>query len=226
MGLPPFRVVSMRLVLFGPPGVGKGTQARALSDHYGLPHIAVGDMLRDHVRRNTTLGHQAKAFMDAGGLVTDEIVIAMLQERLREPDCRRGFILDGFPRSLAQATALAHFAKIDRVFNLVASGEELVRRLSQRRSCPNCGAVYNLEGSPPEVPGTCDRCGSSLFQRSDDREETIRQRFAAYRAQTEPLIAHYRRVGLIEDVSSEGGIPAVTAKLIAAIDRLRLRPDA
>ncbi|HID74352.1 MAG TPA: adenylate kinase [Thermoplasmata archaeon] len=196
----------MRIVLLGAPGAGKGTLAKSLSDLLEVPHISIGDILREHVSKETPLGIEARAYMDAGDLVPDRIVIEMMGARLARDDCARGFILDGFPRSIGQAEALAGIRDIDVVLNIIAPEEVIVERLGGRRVCPSCGAVYNIRNNPPAVPGVCDRCGVALIQREDDRPETIRQRFAIYREKTEPLIDFYRARGLVREVDSSGSV--------------------
>jgi len=182
----------MRLIMLGPPGAGKGTQAKTLAAQFGIPQISTGDLLRAAVAAGTELGKKAKAKMDAGELVPDEIVVAMVRERLRQADCRPGFILDGFPRSLPQARALDEMLRqeglrIDRVLSIEVGEEEILRRLGGRRSCPACGAMYHVEFNPPRREGVCDNCGGKLIIRDDDNETTIRNRMKVYRQQTEPL---------------------------------------
>jgi adenylate kinase len=204
----------MRLLFLGPPGAGKGTQARELAAELGVPQVATGDMLRDALARKTPLGLEAKRYMDAGALVPDEVVIGLIAERLREPDAERGFILDGFPRTIPQAEGLDRLLKdlgqgLDRVVYFDVSERELLRRLTGRRSCPRCQATFHLVSAPPRVEGRCDRCGSELVQREDDREATVRKRLEVYARQTAPLLDYYRDRHLLVSVTGEGDITAV-----------------
>ncbi len=207
----------MKIVLLGPPGVGKGTQARRLSEIVGVPRIITGDMLRRHVASDTPLGRKARGFMERGELVPDDLIIAMIRERLEEEDARGGFILDGFPRTVAQAEAFEAHVAPDLVVALEAPEEELIERLSGRRVCRECQAVYHLVHDPPRRAGICDRCGGDLIQREDDTEEVIRERLRAYRRETEPLVHRYEAKGLLARVHSEGGIGEVTRKLQAVL---------
>lgn len=204
----------MRLLFLGPPGAGKGTQARELAAELGVPQVATGDMLRDALARKRPLGLEAKRYMDAGALVPDEVVIGLIAERLREPDAERGFILDGFPRTIPQAEGLDRLLKdlgqgLDRVVYFDVSERELLRRLTGRRSCPRCQATFHLVSAPPRVEGRCDRCGSELVQREDDREATVRKRLEVYARQTAPLLDYYRDRHLLVSVTGEGDITAV-----------------
>lgn len=212
----------MRLVIFGPPGAGKGTQAKLLSERLGVPHIATGDMLREAVKAGTRLGGLAKKYMDEGRLVPDEVVIGMVEERLRQPDCSKGFILDGFPRTIEQAEALDSELeklglKLDAVLNLEVGDEEVVKRIALRRTCRSCGAVFHLIFNPPRREGVCDRCGGELYQRDDDKEEVVRNRLKVYRQQTKPLLEFYRRRGLLRDVNGERSIEDVFKEILAAL---------
>lgn len=204
----------MRLVFLGPPGAGKGTQARALAQEWGVPHIATGDMLRDAAAAGTPLGRQARAFMERGALVPDDVIIGLIAERLGEPDAKRGFVLDGFPRTIPQAEALDRLLAerdqgLDRVIYFDVPEDELLRRLTGRRSCPACQATYHVTANPPRRPGVCDRCGTELVQRPDDREDTVRTRLKVYAEQTAPLLEHYRRRGVLATVAGAGAIEAV-----------------
>lgn len=208
----------MRVILLGPPGAGKGTQAQRLTQTLGIPQVSTGDILRAAVAAGTPLGREAKATMDQGALVPDGVVIGIIRERLAAPDCARGYILDGFPRTAAQAEALGETLQalgtpLTAVFSITVGPEELVRRLSGRRTCGNCGAAYHLETAPPRRAGLCDRCGGALLQREDDREETIRKRLAVYREQTAPLVAYYRGRGLLREVDGRGDIDDVFARV-------------
>ena len=198
----------MRVVMLGPPGSGKGTQAHIISELYGVPVVTTGDMLRDAAARGTGEGLTAKKYMDRGELVPDEIVNAVVRERLSRPDVERGFILDGFPRSKAQAEALDRILeerrlRLDHVVHVTLGDEEIVGRLSKRRSCPRCGAVYHLESKPPRRSLICDECGARLVQRDDDRPEVIRHRLEVYREKTRPLLDRYAGMGLIREVPGD-----------------------
>jgi len=203
----------VQIVLLGPPGSGKGTMAEELTTSYKIPHISTGDIFRQNMRDNTPLGQQANSYISKGALVPDELTIALVADRLSQPDCAAGFLLDGFPRTLPQAEALHELLQtrgqpLDAVLNMVVSEETILHRLSDRRVCPKCGRGYNLTSIPSRVPGICDDCGSKLIQRDDDRPETILNRLKTYYAQTEPLIGYYRAKGLLVDVNNEGAIGA------------------
>ena len=200
------------IVLLGAPGSGKGTQAERIAPAFGLPHISTGDILRGAVKAGTELGSTAKRFMDAGELVPDEVVIGIIRERLGEPDTAAGFMLDGFPRTLEQATALDEMlAGAGRALRFVllidVPEEELVQRLAGRRACRSCGRGYNVVFDPPKVEGVCDVCGGALFQRDDDNEDTVRNRLAVYRRQTEPLVGYYRDKGILATIFGGGRTP-------------------
>jgi len=210
----------------GPPGVGKGTQAALLEKALGIPHVASGDLFRDAIKQGTELGRLAKSYMDRGELVPDEVTIAMVRQRLAEPDCQRGAILDGFPRTIEQAEALeAALAEEGKAINVVlyikASEETLLARLAGRWTCRRCGAVYHSLFDPPKEAGKCDRCGGELYQRPDDTPETQRRRIQVYLAQTAPLIDYYRRKGLLVEIDGEGSIEEVQAELMRAIEASR-----
>jgi len=188
--------LSENLLLFGPPGVGKGTQAARLSKVFGIPHIATGDMLRAPIQSYTPLGQRAKGFIDQGQLVPDDLVLELLGERLQQPDTKNGFLLDGFPRTVPQARVLhqmlmSYGKTLDRVLVLDAPEEELVRRISGRRTCESCQATYHVDSKPPKAPGVCDRCGGVLIQRSDDSEEIIRNRLREFAAKTKPVLDYF-----------------------------------
>ena len=202
------------IILLGAPGAGKGTQAKKISAAFSVPQISTGDMLREAVRNGTELGLRAKAFMDAGGLVPDEVVIGLVRERLKAPDCAAGFILDGFPRTIPQAEALDRVLRelgkgIRVVLSLDVDEGELLERLTGRRTCTGCAAMYHVRFNPPRKEGTCDKCGGSLIQRDDDREETIKARLVNYRKATEPLLGYYRGTGKIRSVKASGAIDAI-----------------
>lgn len=207
-----------RLVLLGAPGAGKGTQAVRLADAEGIAHVATGDMFRGAVREGTPLGREVQRYLDAGRLVPDEVTIALVRERLSRPDCARGFVLDGFPRTVPQAEALDRLlgemgAPLGCVINLEVAEESLVRRLSGRRVCPACGASYNVYSAPPRSEGRCDRCGGELTQRGDDREETVRRRLEVYRQQTAPLIDFYRHQGKLRSLDGDRPLEEVAAAI-------------
>jgi adenylate kinase len=194
-----------------------------LTERYGVPQISTGDILRAAVATGTPLGRAAKTYMDRGALVPDEVVIGIVRDRLAEPDCRKGYLLDGFPRTVAQAEALTRLlrepgALLPVVVSLEVPEEELVRRLSGRRTCQACGEVFHVEFHPPRVSGICDKCGGSLIQREDDREETIRRRLKVYREQTEPLIDYYRRQGLLRTVDGLGETEGIFARISSALE--------
>ena len=198
----------MRLVFLGPPGAGKGTLAVRLAEHFSLAHIATGDLLRLNVQEGTVLGKKAKSFLDRGALVSDELVIAMVKERLGKPDARKGFILDGFPRTTAQAEALDHVLSqnvtpLNAVAYFETSLKTIIDRLSGRRTCPKCGMSFHIRNIPPKQEGACDRCGASLVQREDDKEETVRTRLEVYDRETAPLIEYYRKKGLLRKTSGD-----------------------
>jgi adenylate kinase len=208
----------MRVVVLGPPGVGKGTQATRLRQELGVPHVSTGDILREAVQKGTPLGKRARSFMESGKLVPDDLMGELIAERLAQPDAASGFVLDGFPRTAEQVGILdAVLAKIsagiDRVLALEAPSAEIVRRLSGRRICPKCGSVYHIDSRPPASPGVCDGCGSALVQRPDDEEEVIRERLKVFEAQTLPMMKIYRERGLLKEVNASGDAESVFAAL-------------
>ena len=207
----------MRLVFLGPPGAGKGTQAAKLADHLGVPRISTGDILRRNVADGTDLGKRAKGYMEAGTLVPDDLVIEMTKRRLAEPDAKKGFILDGFPRTIAQAEVLAKLTPLDAVVDFYLEPEELIKRNSGRRVCPKCEAVYHILSNAPRKPGICDRCGSALMTRPDDREEVVRTRIETYENQTSPLIQYYKDRGLLREVYASGLIDEVVLRVREAL---------
>ncbi len=214
----------MRLVLVGPPGAGKGTQAQFIASHFAVPKISTGDIFRANVSEGTDLGIEARKYMDAGDLVPDEVTIGMVKDRLGHDDVGEGFLLDGFPRTVHQAEVLDEQlaeknAALDVVLELVVDDEEVVRRLSGRRTCRRCGHVWHHDFDPPATEGTCDRCGGELFQRDDDSEGTIRHRLEVYADQTSPLIGYYGDRGLLRGVDATGPVEDVTERAINALRR-------
>jgi adenylate kinase len=212
----------MRLVLVGPPGAGKGTQAEFIAEHFGIPKISTGDIFRANVSGGTDLGRLAKKYMDAGDLVPDEVTNAMVRDRLAKPDAKDGFLLDGFPRNVAQANELNGVldelgAPLSVVLDLDVDFEEVVRRLSGRRTCKKCGHVWHIEFDPTEVDGICDKCGGGLYQRDDDQPETVRHRLDVYAEQTAPLIGFYRDVGKLVAIDALGAVEDVTERAIASL---------
>ena len=213
----------MNLILLGPPGAGKGTQAQRIVDRYHIPQISTGDILRAAVKESTPLGMKAKGFMDQGQLVPDEIVIGIIEERLKAKDCDPGFTLDGFPRTIPQAEALQPILtniekKIDHVINIEVDPEELVRRLTGRRTCKNCGAMFHLLFQQPKKEGICDRCGGMLYQRADDKEETIRTRMKEYEKQTAPLVQYYQGKKTLRSIQGVGGPDQIFDQIVRLLD--------
>lgn len=214
----------LRLILLGPPGVGKGTQGRLLSHQFGIPEIATGDIFRNAMKERTPMGLAAKAYVDTGNLVPDDVTIGLVEERLSAPDAAKGFILDGFPRTAQQATALdARVRKSGKQLNaaleIKVGGEELVRRLTGRRLCAVCQTPYHLESAPPKLAGVCDRCGGPLVQRSDDDEATVINRLREYERKTLPLTEYYRAAGLLKEIDGNGDVKQVFRRILSAIQR-------
>jgi adenylate kinase len=210
--------VSLRVIFLGPPGAGKGTQARQLAQEWGVPQIATGDMLREAAANKTPLGLEAKRYMDSGALVPDQVVIGLVGERLDQPDAKAGWVLDGFPRTVAQAEALDALLQrrgegLHRVIFFEVSRSELLRRLTGRRICRQCGTAYHLVSAPPRTAGRCDQCGGELYQREDDTEATVANRLDVYERQTAPLLDYYRRRGLLVAVQGEGKVERVAAAI-------------
>ncbi len=203
----------LKLILLGAPGAGKGTQSKYITEKYGIPQISTGDILRAAVRDGTEVGKMAKSYMDEGKLVPDEVIIKIMAERLKEPDCAKGYILDGFPRTLNQAEQLEKIAQVDVVINLTVPTEELLKRLTGRRSCPKCGAVYHIIFNKPPKEGKC-KCGADLYQRDDDKEETVRKRLETYKNQTEPLIEYYSTKGLLKEVDGVDKKPVEVFQIV------------
>jgi len=214
----------VRVVLVGPPGAGKGTQAQFLASHLSIPKISTGDIFRDNVSQGTALGRRAQAYMERGDLVPDEVTIAMVTDRLADDDTQAGFLLDGFPRNVPQAETLkkmllAWDTKLDVVLELVVDDDEVVRRLSGRRTCRRCGRIWHMSFDPPTVPGVCDDCGGELFQRDDDREETIRHRLEVYQEQTSPLVSFYADEGTLLGLDATGPVDEITERALSALRR-------
>jgi adenylate kinase len=214
----------VRVVLVGPPGAGKGTQAQFIASHLAIPKVSTGDIFRYNVSVGTELGRQAKTFMERGDLVPDEVTVAMVASRLQEDDAQAGFLLDGFPRNVPQAETLKKMLadwglRLDLVLELVVDHDEVIRRLSGRRTCRKCGRVWHIAFDPPSVPGKCDECGGELFQRDDDREETIRHRLKVYQVQTQPLISYYANEGILLGIDATGPVEDVTERALLALRR-------
>jgi adenylate kinase len=207
-----------RIVFLGPPGAGKGTQAARIAKELGVPHLSTGDILRAAVAAKTPLGLRAEGYMAAGALVPDELVLEILHERLEQPDARGGYLLDGFPRNHAQAEELGKFSHVDRVISFEIAPEVVVRRLSERLTCPKCHAVYNLSTNPPKVPGRCDHDGTELVQRPDDRAEAVTTRLKVYAEQTAPLLEYYRKRHLLRTVDAHGSPDEVAARVRRALE--------
>ncbi len=214
--------IKMRLIILGAPGAGKGTQAEYLSNRFGIPHISTGDILRENVKNQTELGKKAKEYMDKGLLVPDEIVIEIVKDRLMQDDCKNGFLLDGFPRTIAQAEALEKVLaelgqKIDKVLNIEVPDEKILERMSGRRICKSCSASFHIIYRPPQKEGICDVCGGELYQREDDKEETVRKRLEVYHAQTQPLIEYYKNKGLLVTAVGQEEIADTTKEVLKAL---------
>jgi adenylate kinase len=214
----------VRIVLLGPPGVGKGTQARMLEAEFGVPQVASGDLLRAGVRDKTALGLEAKGYMDKGALVPDELVLKLVDARLQEADALKGFILDGFPRTVSQAETLAKMLdargqKLDRVVAITAPDEELIKRISGRRTCRDCGAMFHVIYDPPRNMNLCNSCNGELYQRDDDEEDTVRMRLKVYAASTRPLLEHYDRLGLLAPIDGVGRAEEIGNRILEALGR-------
>lgn len=207
--------MDLKIVILGPPGSGKGTQTERLCAELGFTKISTGDLLREAVRAGTPLGVKAKGFMDAGKLTPNDLVMDLIRDKLK--NIKGGVILDGFPRNLEQAEMLEKIAKIDMAIDLEVNEDKLVKRLTLRRTCKSCNAVYHLEFNPPKVEGRCDKCGGELFQRSDDTEKTVRERLRVYKESTLPLTKYYAKKGILKRIEGEGGIGAIYQRIVKAI---------
>lgn len=209
----------MNLIMLGAPGAGKGTQAKIISEKYNIPHISTGDIFRANIKNETELGKKAKGYMDQGLLVPDELVVNLVVDRLTNEDCKRGFVLDGFPRTIPQATALDEAlekmgSKIDYAIDVDVPDENIIRRMSGRRACVGCGATYHIVNIPPKVENICDKCGSNLILRDDDKEETVKKRLHVYHEQTQPLIDYYKNKGVLVSVDGTLDINVITDAII------------
>lgn len=209
----------LNIIILGAPGAGKGTQARQLSLKFNIPHISTGDILREAVKNKTPLGVKAKSYLDKGKLVPDDVIIDVVKERLSMPDCKNGFILDGFPRTIPQAEALDSYAPGLKVININVDEAELIKRLSGRRVCRKCGANYHIIYSPPTNAGICNMCGGELYQRDDDTEDTIKARLQVYRNQTAPLIDYYKKKNVLHTVSGKGSIDDIFKEIVTVIKK-------
>ncbi|MDT0322483.1 adenylate kinase [Streptomyces millisiae] len=215
----------MRIVLVGPPGAGKGTQAALLAQHLDIPHISTGDLFRANISQGTELGRQVESILRSGGLVPDEVTIAMAADRMAKPDAEDGFLLDGFPRNIGQAKALDALLeeqgqRLDAVLDLEVPEEEVVKRIAGRRTCrKDSSHTFHVEYKKPEVEGVCDECGGELYQRDDDHEETVRKRLAVYHEETEPIIDYYREQGLVVTITALAPVPEVTRRALAALPK-------
>lgn len=213
----------MIFILLGPPGAGKGTYSQRLIEKFKVPQISTGDILREAVKNNTELGKKAKEYMDKGLLVPDELIMEIIEERIKADDCKNGFLLDGFPRTVEQADALAYILnknklKLDAVINIIVKNEVLFKRLTGRRLCKNCGANFNIYTLPPQKEGLCDKCGGELYQRDDDKPEIIEKRLTVYAKQTTPLIDYYKKINLLKEIeASEGTIDDIVKKIEDAL---------
>jgi adenylate kinase len=213
----------MRIILVGPPGAGKGTQAKSIAHKYEIPHISTGDMFRKALREQTPMGQKAQKYMDRGELVPDDVTIGLVKERLSEEDCKKGYMLDGYPRTIAQADALEDLLtswnhRLDHVVNISSSDEVVVARLTGRRTCPECGAVYHMLNKPPKQEMVCDNCGHELIQRKDDNEETVVNRLDVYKNQTEPLLNYYQNRNLLRNINGEQDLDKVFEEICEVLE--------
>ena len=212
----------MRIILLGPPGAGKGTQAAGIVEKYNIPHISTGDIFRKNIKEGTELGKKAKGFIDQGLLVPDELTVGLVTDRISQPDCEKGFMLDGFPRNVSQAQHLDKYLKevgisLDKVVNIEVDKDILVGRAVGRRICKSCGATYHVEFNPPKADGVCDVCGGELYQRADDNEETVSKRIQVYLDETKPLVDYYSKEGIIANINGEQSIDKVFADIVDAL---------
>lgn len=208
----------MRLIFLGPPAVGKGTHAGDAAKHYGIPKISTGDMLREEAKKKTELGSKVKEIIERGELVSDEIMVEILKERIAQDDCKKGFILDGFPRTIQQAEALDRITKIDLIVNFKALHETLMARMTNRLTCKKCGAIFNTLFVKPKKEGICDHCGGELYQREDQKPDVVKKRLEVYRKETKPLIDYYGKKGLLVDFDAEGPKEEVSKRLFKLLD--------
>jgi adenylate kinase len=209
----------MKLILLGAPGSGKGTQAKFIVEDFNIPQISTGDLLREAVKKSSDLGLKAQEFMNSGKLVPDNIVLQLLEERFNQDDCKKGFILDGYPRNLTQAQDLKKITSIDLVINIEVNYNLLIERITGRRTCKQCGAIYHLLYSPSKEEGVCDKCSGALFQREDDTETTVKKRITTYEEETKPLIAYYQEKGILETLTSDGTIEEMYQKVTSLLRR-------
>lgn len=213
----------LRTILLGPPGAGKGTQATKIVEKFGIPHISTGDIFRDNIKRGTELGKKAQEYMNKGELVPDDLVIEIATTRLLEDDCKKGFLLDGFPRTVYQAEKLDEFlknheAKVDHVINIFADKEELIKRLTGRRVCKSCGNSFHVINIPPKKEGVCDYCGGELYQRADDTIDTVENRIDVYNKQTLPLVEYYKKAGVLTEIDGTLGLSTVLAEIVKTLE--------
>ena len=212
----------MKIVMLGAPGAGKGTQAIKIADKYAIPHISTGDIFRANIKGGTELGQKAKSYIDKGELVPDEVTIGMLLDRIAQDDCKNGYVLDGFPRTIPQAESLTEALKsqgdqIDFALNIDVPDEAIIERMSGRRACPKCGATYHIVYAAPKTENICDKCGTELIIRSDDKPETVKDRLNVYHQQTEPLIAYYKAAGVLREVDGTQELPKVFEDVVAIL---------
>lgn len=215
----------MKLVFIGPPGVGKGTYASAISKIYGVPHISTGDIFREEIKKGTDLGKRIRSFVEKGELVPDEIVIETIRKRLSQDDCKKGFILDGFPRTLEQAKALDEIVVLDLVLEFVAPDDVIIERISGRRICSKCGAIYHVVFNPPKVSGVCDKCGAPLIQRDDDKPEVVRHRLEIYKKRFAPIIDYYMKKGILVKVDARELADKVVPKIVEVLKKYGFYPE-
>lgn len=210
----------MKLILLGPPGAGKGTQAKSISNEYNIPHISTGDIFRKNISEKTTLGIEAKGYIDKGLLVPDELTVRIVEDRLKEDDCRMGYLLDGFPRTIYQAEELDKLDKLDCVLLLQVPDEFILSRMTGRRVCTGCGASFHVTNNPPKTEGICDLCGGELVQRKDDKKETVAQRIEVYKNQTEPLVNYYKNKGILKTVDGTLKIEEVFKSIVRILKEI------